>query len=156
MTRTLSHKLGGIGVAIGLSVVYPCSVTAAEKITKNKYSARATQVVVDPVQYESTYQTIRVLGRFIPRQKGPIVARTAGVIGSFRVDVGDQIQKGDVIAVLMKNRLQWQHNLQKAKVVRDSAQVKTKKREIVLLKKYRLKDLFDKAFMYLKKFLKLC
>jgi len=133
MTRALSYKFGGIGMAIGLSLLYPWSVTAAEKITKNKYSNRATQVIVDPVQYESTYQTIRVLGRFIPRQKGPIVARTAGVIGSFRVDVGDQIQKGDVIAVLMKNRLQWQHKLQKAKVERDSAQVKTKKREIILL-----------------------
>ena len=105
MTRALSYKFGGIGMAIGLSLVYPWSATAAEKITKNKYSTRATQVIVDPVRYESTYQTIRVLGRFVPRQKGPIVARTAGVIGSFRVDVGDQIQKGDVIAVLMKNRL---------------------------------------------------
>ena len=77
-------------------------------------------------------QTVQFLGRLIARQRP--VARTAGVIGGFRVAVGDPIQKGDVIAVLMKNRLQWQHNLQKARVERDSAQVKTKKREIVLLR----------------------
>ena len=133
MTTTAFHKFGGIGLALALSLFYPLSVIGAEKLTKNKYSKRVTQVIVDPVQYEKMGQTVRVLGRFIPRQKGPVVARTAGVIGSFRAAVGDRINKGDVIAVLMKNRLEWQHNLQKAKVERDSAQVRTKKKEIVLL-----------------------
>ena len=133
MTTTAFHKFGGIGLALALSLFYPLSVIGAEKLTKNKYSKRVTQVIVDPVQYEKMEQTVRVLGRFIPRQKGPVVARTAGVIGSFRAAVGDRINKGDVIAVLMKNRLEWQHNLQKAKVERDSAQVRTKKKEIVLL-----------------------
>ena len=133
MTTKAFQNFGRIGMALVLSLFYPLGVIGAEKSTKTKYSKRATQVIVDPVQYENMQQTVRVLGRFIPRQKGPVVARTAGVIGSFRAAVGEHIKKGDVIAVLMKNRLEWQHKLQKAKVDRDSAQVRTKKREIVLL-----------------------
>ena len=134
MTRSAFHKLVRSGLALGLSLAYPSGLIAAETFTKNKSAKRGTQVIVDPVRYEDMRQTVRVLGRLIARQKGPAVARTAGVIGSFRVAVGDPIQKGDVIAVLMKNRLQWQHNLQKARFERDSAQVKTKKREIALLR----------------------
>lgn len=94
---------------------------------------RTTRVVVDSVRREPMSQTIPVLGRFVARQTGPVAARVAGAIGEFRVDIGDRIRKGDLIAVLMKERLIWRHNLQKAEVSHYAAQVRTKTHEIKLL-----------------------
>ena len=47
--------------------------------------------------------------------------------------MGDRVNEGDLLAVLIKDRLVWQHNLQKAEVSHFAAQVSTKKREVKLL-----------------------
>ena len=110
---------------------------------KSKKMQRVTRVVIDTVRREPIRQTIPILGRFVARQTGPVAARVAGSIGEFRVDVGDRVNQGDVVAVLMKERLVWQHNLKKAEVAHFTAQVRTKKREIKLLQQElnRLKSL---------------
>ena len=98
-----------------------------------KKKHRVTRVVVDTVRSEPMRQTIPVLGRFVARRTGPVAARAAGAIGEFRVAVGDKVNEGDLVAVLIKERLVWQHNLQKAEVSHFAAQVSTKKREVKLL-----------------------
>ena len=131
-------------VAIAIAVTSaPVLAQGKSAPAKAKKMQRVTRVVIDTVLREPMRQTIPILGRFVARQTGPVAARVAGSIGEFRVDVGDRVNQGDVVAVLMKERLVWQHNLQKAEVAHFTAQVRTKKREIKLLQQEldRLKSL---------------
>ena len=131
-------------VAIGIAVASaPALAQGKPAPAKAKKKQRVTRVVIDTVRREPMRQTIPILGRFVARQTGPVAARVAGAIEEFRVDVGNRVNEGDVVAVLMKERLVWQHNLQKAEVAHFAAQVRTKNREIKLLQQEldRLKSL---------------
>lgn len=68
-------------------------------------------VVVDDVRHEPLAQTQPVLGRFVARQGGEVSARIAGPVTEMRVDVGDRVKAGDVIAVLDLDRLRLQRDL---------------------------------------------
>jgi len=125
-------------IAAGFSVAVAC--LSGPVLAQGKPGAkgkgkpqRVTRVVVDMVRKEPMRQTVPVLGRFVARRSGPVAARAAGAIGEFHVDVGDRVKEGDLISVLMKERLQWQHNLKRAEVSFYAAQVRTKKRQIKLL-----------------------
>jgi len=59
------------------------------------------QVGVDSVITEPLRQTVPVIGRFVARQTGVVAARINGPVGEFRVEVGDRVEKGDVIAMLV-------------------------------------------------------
>ena len=109
-----------------LAQVKPSATTVPKK-------QRATRVVIDTVRREPMSETVPILGRFIAQKTGPVAARVAGAVGEFRVAVGDHVNEGDVMATLIKERLVWQHNLQKAEVAHYTAQVRTKKREVKLL-----------------------
>ncbi len=120
--------------ALALAVVLgTTSIHAQGKPGGKGGKKRATRVVVDMVRKEPMRQTVPVLGRFVARRSGAVATRVAGAIGEFRVDVGDRVKEGDLIAVLLKERLQWQHNLKRAEVANFAAQVRTKKRQIKLL-----------------------
>ena len=85
----------------------------------------STQVGVDAVITEPFRQTVPVIGRIVARLTA-ISARVNGPIGEVRVDVGDRVKAGDVIAVLVDDLLKWQHELQKAEVQQYAAAVKTR------------------------------
>ena len=85
------------------------------------------QVGVDGVITEPLRQTVPVIGRFVARQTGGVAARVSGPVGEIRVEVGDRVKAGDVIAVLVNDMLKWQHELQKAEVQQYAAAVKTRK-----------------------------
>lgn len=104
----------------------------APKAAKPAQPILPTKVVVDAVRQEPLHQTVPVLGRFVARQTGVIATRINGAVGELRVDVGDRVDEGEVLAVLLKDRLQWQHNLQRAEVANFAAQLKTKKQQIKL------------------------
>lgn len=84
------------------------------------------QVGVDAVITEPLKQTVPVIGRVVARLTA-IAARVNGPIGEVRVDVGDRVKAGDVIAVLVDDLLKWRHELQKAEVQQYAAAVKTRK-----------------------------
>ncbi len=106
----------------------------AKKKPGGKKGKRVTRVVVDAVRQEPYRQTIPILGRFVARQSGVIAARVSGAVEEFHVEVGDRVKAGDVLAVLAKSRLKSQHELKRAEVSRYSAQMKTKRQEIALLR----------------------
>lgn len=84
--------------------------------------AQDTMIVgVDPVISETTHQTLPVLGRFVARQAGVVAARINGPVATFHVEVGDRVKTGDVLAVLIKDRLKWLRELQAAEVTRYQA-----------------------------------
>ena len=99
---------------------------AQEKKPKTP-SQPPVQVGVDVVITEPLRQTVPVIGRFVARQTGVAAARVSGPVGEIRVEVGDRVKAGDVIAVLVNDMLKWQHELQKAEVQQYAAAVKTRK-----------------------------
>jgi len=107
---------------------------ATETAAAEEPKTPPTRVAVDAVRTEPLRQTVPVVGRFVARQSGVIAARINGAIGEFNIDVGDRVKEGEVVAVLIKERLTWQHNLQKAEVSNFAAQLKTRKQTIKLLR----------------------
>ena len=85
----------------------------------------ATQVVADEVRSSPLEQTIPVIGRLVASQTGIVAARTKGPVAELRVDVGDRVDKGSVIAVLARERLLAERQLRAAEVAEEKAAVGT-------------------------------
>lgn len=77
---------------------------------------RATVVGVDEVRSEQVSQTYPVIGRMVARQAGQIAARVGGPVAEVRFAVGDHVKKGDIIAVLVRDRLRWMRERKAADV----------------------------------------
>ena len=71
--------------------------------------ARAQQdsalVRVDRVTMQPLSQTVPVLGRLVPRQAGLVSSRVEAPVAAYRVEVGDRVEAGQVIAILNRDRL---------------------------------------------------
>lgn len=64
-----------------------------------------TPVKVDPVRTQPMSQTVPVLGRLVALQSGVVAARAEGPVAEVRVQVGDHVAQGQVLAVLDQARL---------------------------------------------------
>ncbi len=104
--------VAAVAVAVALAA-FSAPSPAQEKKAKGP-SRPPSEVGVDAVITEPLSQTVPVIGRFVARQAGVVAARINGPIKKFLVEVGDRVDKGDVIAVLVDNTLKWRHELQKA------------------------------------------
>ena len=76
----------------------------------------ATAVVVDAVTRGPLNQAFTVIGRLVARQRGVISANTRGSLAEMRVDVGDRVVRGDVVALINPNRSAWRRDLAAAEV----------------------------------------
>jgi len=108
-------------------------ILASPADAQSQGGEQATAVKVDAVKSEPFKQTVPVIGRFVVRQTGVVATRVRGAVGTIVVDVGDRVGQDDVIAILVRDRLEWKRNLQRAEVANYSAQVKTQQERIGLL-----------------------
>lgn len=83
---------------------------------------QAALVGVDPVRREPLVQTVPVIGRLVARQSGVVAARTAGYVEKLRVEVGDQVERGQVLAQLDQARLRAEVALREAELKEFQAQ----------------------------------
>ena len=60
----------------------------------------ASLVFVDKIRSEPLSQTVPVIGRLVALQSGEVASRIGGSVTRFHVEVGDVVDKGDVIAEL--------------------------------------------------------
>lgn len=90
-------------------------------------------VVVDEVVVQPLNQTYPVIGRLVARRSGVVAARIGGAVAKINVDVGDRVGKGDVIASLVTDSLEWNRRLGQAEVAEAEAAVQTARARIVLL-----------------------
>jgi RND family efflux transporter MFP subunit len=90
-------------------------------------------VVVDAVVSQPLNQTFPVIGRLVARRTGLVAARIGGAVAKMNVDVGDRVSKGDVVASLITDSLQWDRRLGQAEVAEAEAAVKTAGAQITLL-----------------------
>ena len=93
----------------------------------------ATQVGADIVRTEPLSQTVPVIGRFVPNQAGQVAARVAGAVDHFLVEVGDQVEQGDQIAILVSNTFIWERNRRNAEVSNAKARLATSRSRLQLL-----------------------
>lgn len=103
--------------------------TALPATAQNSF---ATPVGVDEVRREPLSQTVPVIGRLVARQAGVVAARARGPVAEIRVDVGDKVDKGAVIAVLVADRLHWERQLRAAQVAEAEAALTTARTETAL------------------------
>lgn len=80
-------------------------------------------VVVDMVIDEPLSQTVPVLGRIVASEFGPVAARISGPVNEMRVDVGDRVKRGAILAVLDRERLSLERDRYEALVKQQSAKL---------------------------------
>ena len=67
-------------------------------------------VEVDEVTQLSISQTVPVLGQLVATQMGPVAAQASGAIAKINVAVGDRIRKGDILVLLVDEKLQSEND----------------------------------------------
>lgn len=118
-------RLAVLAVA-ALAALAPAALTPAWS------QQNATPVRVDPVRSEPLTQTVPVIGRLVARQAGSVAARISGPILEFRVQVGDRVNAGDIIAVLDSATMKAETDLAAAGLSLARAELDTRKAEITL------------------------
>lgn len=89
-------------------------------------------VRVDRVKVEPLAQKVPVLGRLVARQAGMVAARINGPVEAFHVEIGDQVEIGQVIAEINSNYLAAQRNQTAAQLSKAQAARSTAKAELTL------------------------
>ncbi len=95
---------------------------------------RAASVKVDRVISEPLSQTMPVIGRFVARQTGVVAALMRGPVAAVEVSIGDTVNKGDVVARLVTERIQWSRRLEAAQLKEKMAELRTAKAQLALTK----------------------
>jgi len=120
---------GRRGAAAGLSALLPATL-ALGLLASPATAQDATQVGVDAVRRESVSQTFPVIGRLVARRAGAVAARVEGAVAEMRVEVGDQVKQGQVIAVLVRERLRWEHELRQAELAEAQAELESARSQV--------------------------
>lgn len=148
MTGRLSYRL----FATTRSSVLAAVLALASAVGAGPAMAQSAAVVgVDEVRREAVSQTFPVIGRLVARRAGVVAAQVAGPVAEMRVDVGDRIEAGAVIATLVRDRLRADREQraadvseQQARLRGADAEVRLKKQELERL--VRLKEGKSAAF----------
>lgn len=93
---------------------------------------RASLVRVDSVRSEPLSQTVPVVGRLVARQAGSVAAQISGPISQFRVEVGDRVAAGDIIAMLDDASMGAERDMAAADLVVAQAELTTKQAQVKL------------------------
>ncbi len=88
---------------------------------------RVAAVRVDEVRVEAVSQTFPVIGRLVARHGGVVATRVEGPVKVVQVAVGDRVAEGQVLAVLVRDRLNWELELRQADLSQRAAELQTAK-----------------------------
>ncbi|MEE8222928.1 MAG: efflux RND transporter periplasmic adaptor subunit [Alphaproteobacteria bacterium] len=89
------------------------------KKKKRRRRRRRTLVQVDKVRIEPLVQTMPVIGRLVAVRTGAVAARIEAPVLEMKVDVGDRVVIGDILAVLVDDKFKW-YLAEKAAGVRET------------------------------------
>ncbi|MEX0694924.1 MAG: efflux RND transporter periplasmic adaptor subunit [Rhodospirillales bacterium] len=136
------QKSGFYAVAAGILV---CALAIPVDAQKKPAVPAAKAVGMDTVRIESLRQTVPVIGRFVPHQSGVVASRVSGPVDKYLVEVGDRVNTGDVIVMLVDNVFIWERNRRMADVDSAKAALQTSRASLHLLEQEldRLKGLKD-------------
>jgi len=89
-------------------------------------------VAVDEVRTEKMAQTMPVIGRLVALRAGDVATRIDGRVDRFRVEVGDRVKKGDVLAHLDSDRLQREYERRAASIAETRAALESEKASLAI------------------------
>ena len=120
--------------------------------TKKKKKRRRRWVQVDKVRLEPLVQTMPVIGRLVAVRSGVVAARIDAPVREMKVDVGDRVTIGDVLAVLVDDMFKWNLAV-KAATVREitarisaaNARLSLARQELKRIERLRKSAAFSKA-----------
>jgi len=115
-TRSCRHAVALAALVLALLAAQPAAA-----------QDQATLVRVDPVARGAVGQTVPVIGRLVARQAGVVAARINGAVEAFRVEVGDRVEQGQVIATLQTESLAARRDLEAGELAEAEALVITVK-----------------------------
>ncbi len=92
----------------------------------------ASLVRVDLAKNESLSQTVPVLGRLVARQAGDVAARIAGPIEAYRIDVGDRVERDQIIAIINEASHQAERDLAAGRLAEAEAELVTQQAQMIL------------------------
>lgn len=122
-----------LAIALFLGVL-SIPLAYADEQGKEKPKTRPAAVVgLDKVIVEPLAQTVAVIGRFVAKQSGDVAARISAPVEEYLVSVGDRVNKGDVLARLVKDSFEWDRNRRRAEVQSARAQIQTDRDTLQLL-----------------------
>ncbi len=131
--------------ALGPALLLLAAPDAAE-------AQRPAPVRVDAVVVEPLVETAPVLGRLVSRMRGAVAAQTVGAVTEIRVQTGDRVARGDVLAVLDIERLTSERDARAAtaaavaaRAVAAEARLERVEQEIARYEKLRRSAAFSKA-----------
>ncbi len=96
---------------------------AATGDTAKKPQKKSSLVSVDAVRLEPLSQTIAIIGRLVARQAGQVAAQVAGAVVDMKVEVGDRVKKGQVLAILDTASLAAQLSVVEGELLQARAQL---------------------------------
>ena len=85
----------------------------------------AATVGVDTVVVQPLSQTVSIIGRLVPRQRGTVAAATNGPVGEVAVAIGERVKKGDLLVQILDTRIRETRNLYAAELGEAQARVET-------------------------------
>ena len=113
---------------------------------------RPSPVRVDKVVVEPLSETAPVFGRLVSRMQGSVAASSEGAVTEMRVQVGDRVARGDVLAVLDIEKLTSERDVRAAtadavaaRAVAARARLERVEQEIARFEKLRRSAAFSKA-----------
>lgn len=97
-----------------------------------KKKKRRTLVDVDQVRIVPMVQTLPLAGRLVAIRAGVVASRIDAPVAEMRVDIGDSVSKGDVLATLVNDRLKWDREQKAAELAAAQAAVAIGKARLAL------------------------
>ena len=116
-------------LTVALAMAY---TMAFDGVTASFAQNSEARVRVDRVRVEPMAQTVPVLGRIVARQAGMVAARVDGPVEAFSIQVGDRVERGEIIAVLDRRMLQARRNQAEGELIRAKAELETARAELAL------------------------
>lgn len=109
-------------------------------------------VAVDAVIKGPVFDTVPVYGRLVARNMGPVAARARGAVAEMLAFVGDRVEKGQTLALLVRDSLIAERDLKaaelaefKASVATARAQLDLARQELARLNQLRQSSAFPRA-----------
>ena len=109
-------------------------------------------VTLDDVIAEPLAKTVPVIGRLVARQSGVVASQVRGAVMEVRVDVGDRVERGQIVAVLVGGRMKAARDRAAASVARfrglvaaAEAEYRKKRGELRRLDRLRKSAAFSRA-----------
>lgn len=99
---------------------------------KKKPGPKPSLVGVDVVRQEPLSQTIPIVGRLVARQAGQVAAQVAGAVALMKVEVGDRLEKNQILVELNTDTLTAQLNMVKGELLQSHAQLDYEKSSLRL------------------------